>query len=363
MKMKTLFQKLSVLCFFFFSWTLIHAQCLQNGITFSTQTEINDFQTNYPGCHYVLGDVTIEEVSSGSITDLSGLSVLDTIGGSLVVNSNSALVSLNGLNSLTKVFGDLKIIDNDNINTLFGLGNVSEVGINLIIENNMSLSSLSGLGNLTEIGGSFVLTDCSSLSDLDGIENLASIEGFLVIKSNANLSTLTGLGGATEIAGGLTVEDNDMLTELTGLHNIDPQTITNLTIKDNAMLSMCEVESVCGYLAGDDSADISDNATGCNSVSEVKTACTAVSIDDLMLNKKRTITVFPNPTTGIFRIDVEDLQGCRLSILNTTGTLVQEIQFLNSEQVDLTGLSNGLYFLELRNSDKRLVGVAKIIKE
>ena len=33
--------------------------CLPEGITFTTQQQINDFQTNYPGCTEIEGDVEI----------------------------------------------------------------------------------------------------------------------------------------------------------------------------------------------------------------------------------------------------------------------------------------------------------------
>ncbi len=33
--------------------------CLPDGISFTTQAEIDNFQTNYPGCTEIEGDVTI----------------------------------------------------------------------------------------------------------------------------------------------------------------------------------------------------------------------------------------------------------------------------------------------------------------
>ena len=52
--------------------------CLPDGITFQTQAEIDNFQTNYPNCNEIEGDVII---SGDSITNLNGLSVVTSIGG------------------------------------------------------------------------------------------------------------------------------------------------------------------------------------------------------------------------------------------------------------------------------------------
>jgi len=54
--------------------------CLPSGITFSTQEQIDNFQTNYPNCTEIEGDVIIE---GNDITNLDGLSVLTAIGGFL----------------------------------------------------------------------------------------------------------------------------------------------------------------------------------------------------------------------------------------------------------------------------------------
>lgn len=62
--------------------------CLPEGITFSTQQEINDFQTNYPGCTHILGDVIISNTTSYNIENLSGLNVLQAIDGDFLITEN-----------------------------------------------------------------------------------------------------------------------------------------------------------------------------------------------------------------------------------------------------------------------------------
>ena len=60
--------------------TNLFSQCLPDGITFSTQEQIDSFQTDYPGCTEILGDVTIE---GDDISNLSGLNVIVKINGIL----------------------------------------------------------------------------------------------------------------------------------------------------------------------------------------------------------------------------------------------------------------------------------------
>ena len=52
------------------SLSSISQSCLPEGITFSTQEQIDNFQTVYPGCTEIEGDVKIE---GENISNLYGL--------------------------------------------------------------------------------------------------------------------------------------------------------------------------------------------------------------------------------------------------------------------------------------------------
>jgi len=79
----------------------ISAQCPQGDITLSTQQEIDDFTSTYPGC-----------------TDLSG---------NLIIIEDSYISNLNGLGSITSVSGNL-VIEKTHAPTLTGLENLTSVG-------------------------------------------------------------------------------------------------------------------------------------------------------------------------------------------------------------------------------------------
>lgn len=63
--------------FFPFAPHLSAQSCLPDGITFSTQEQIDNFQINYPGCTEIEGGVIIE---GDGITNLDGLNVINSIG-------------------------------------------------------------------------------------------------------------------------------------------------------------------------------------------------------------------------------------------------------------------------------------------
>lgn len=82
--MKKIFVILITLHISLFSIHLTAQPCLPDGITFTTQAVIDNFQTNYPGCTEIEGFVII---NGNDITNLSGLSVLTSIGGYLLIGS------------------------------------------------------------------------------------------------------------------------------------------------------------------------------------------------------------------------------------------------------------------------------------
>jgi hypothetical protein len=272
--------------------------CLPEGIDFNTQGEIDNFQANYPGCTEIEGDVTISDYSTGSITNLNGLNVLTTIGGSLWIEDNGALTSLTGLEGLTSIGGSFEIFYNSSLATLTGLVGLSSVGNtfwiigndaltsleglegltstehNLEIMDNDALKNLTGLEGLTFIDGSFSILDNDSMTTLMGLESLTSIDYDLWIEDNDALTSLTGLEGLTSMGGYLLIQGNNTLTSLAGLENIQLNSWTTLNIFDNSSLGECDVYSICQYLeAPNGTIEIHDNAPGCNSLEEVEEAC------------------------------------------------------------------------------------------
>ncbi len=267
--------------------------CLPEGITFTTQAQIDNFQTNYPGCTEIEGDVGIW----GDISNLNGLSALTHIAGRLDIEvfPGDPLTSLNGLNNLTSIGGTLHFFIYVGLTSFSGLEGLNSIGGDFTVTVNDVLTSFSGLDNLTSIGGKLrigpeilggtgtSIEPNTCLTSLTGLNSLTSIGGDLIIFGNGALTSIAELGNLTHIGGDLEIGfdgysglicGNSALNSLAGLENIDASSISDITIVNNIALSLCAVQSICDYLASPNGVvDIYGNATGCNNPPEVANGC------------------------------------------------------------------------------------------
>ena len=81
-------------------------------------------------------------------------------------------------------------------------------------------------------------------------------------------------------------------------------------------------------------------------------------------NNKHNLTVFPNPTNGLFTVDFgEKIKQGQIFIYNNLGELVQErrVEFDKNIKLDIQRYSKGNYFIQVKSKDK--ISVVKIIKK
>lgn len=370
--------------------------CLPDGITFTAQGQIDNFQVNYPGCTEIEGDVII---TGGNISNLEGLSVLtaiygdlhigydpaptslpnltglenlESVGGSLSIYKNPMLTSIGALGNLSLIGDDLLILQNEILPDLTGLEGIDSVPGNLIIRRNYQLGSLESLQYLTSVGEDLRITLNSSLPDLQGLEGIVSVPGDVVLFNeqmvsldgldnlnfigdnlqigdqdvfwNIQLQDLSALENLEHVGGVLAIHWNQALESLNGLDNIDGGTVQHLEIIGNPMLSECDVQGICDYLAAPNGTTfIGYNAAGCNSIEEVEEACTSVSMNK---NNKLSFTVQPNPAwngriTFLFGNDPGSLS---LRFFNALGQEVYSVQVKSrSITVDVATWQAGIY--------------------
>lgn len=253
---------------FLFLPLLIEAQnCLPEGITFSTQADIDNFAINHPGCTEIGGDVLIEPAVDEVITDLLGLAPIAEIHGDLSIRSIPTLVDLGGLDNLTFISGSFNLSRLDALNSIHALASLTEVrqDINFLIL--PRLTSLDGLHNLNDIKGNLDLRimerlnkitalsgqdaiagnlrfdRLTALDNLTGLDDIRTIGGDLLLLqmpifhlnslsnltqvgvslslvSLENLTNIEGLSALTIINGGLRIQDAPVLASLEGLHKV-----------------------------------------------------------------------------------------------------------------------------------------------
>ncbi len=250
--------------------TVSHAETSTGDLTLRSQTDIDGFNFTE-----VTGNLTINDVTAGDITNLDGLSELSQIGGNLTITSNATLTSLSGLDALTDIGGFLDISANTSLASLNGLEMLDSIGGRLIITENpiltdfCTISTLVGNenditkleytvntngynpaytfiqtetlcspsagifdGNLiltsqeaidtfnyTVITGNLTINDgkTGNIINLSALEFLTDIGGNLSIQFNDSLTSLSGLDALTNIGGGLNIGANPTLSSLSGL--------------------------------------------------------------------------------------------------------------------------------------------------
>ena len=331
--------------------------CLPYGnYYFFSQADIDNFQSNYPGCFHLEGGVII---SGDSITTLNRLNVVTSIGGNLNIHYNETLTILTGLDNVTSIGGDLSIHDNDALTSLTGLDNVTFLGGSLEIGfmyagGNPVLTTLSGLEGLTSIGGYLDINKNRALTSLTGLDNVTSIGGPLWIYFNSVLTSLTGLENVTSIGRHLEIWNNEALTSLKGLANVT-SIPGDLLIGGNYALTSCEIQSVCDYLASPNgNFSIHNNAPGCNTQQEVEDACDTLSVENLTIDHG--CLIYPNPVKE--RLTISSKNGLRIdeiAIYNQIGQKVLHHKPV-AQSLDVSMLRPGMFVLEAVCGNKRMRG-------
>lgn len=186
------------------------SSCSDDSIFLSSQSEIDNFTTNNPGCTILRkliidgtdaspaitslaglsGITTVTEllsISNTSITDLSQLSALTSIAGPLVLRENAAQTTI-GLNNLN-LLGGLEI---GQLTALTSLGDLNHNHIDSIFGDvyidTTALTNLSGLVGVKFVDGNVKIAH-SPLVDLSDLNSLRNI-GYLILENNNDLSTI-----------------------------------------------------------------------------------------------------------------------------------------------------------------------------
>lgn len=225
--------------------------CLPNGITFSTQYDVDYFLEIYGGCNEIIGDVTIE---GNDINNLDNLHNLTKINGSLNIKNCPNLTDIFGLRNLSFIGGTFEFYNNDKKTHLYGLGALADIGGDLIIQENNKLVTLTGgsigqiffpgLNNLINIGGGLFIHNNLQLKDLFGLEKLISINGNISINNNDLLTSISDLSGIDSGVETIQIVDNPILTNLNGLQNINLTAGDILIQSNNSLIDLSGLEGI-----------------------------------------------------------------------------------------------------------------------
>jgi hypothetical protein len=341
-----------------------HAQVYEGDLKLSSQAEVNAFHHKE-----ILGSLIIGgNDTSSDIIDLTPLSSLTYIRGTLNIINNDLLTNLDGMDSLQITFygpeHNLNIYYNDALINLIGLGDCSNAWT-VSIQSNSSLTSMEGLyvnpedlnicsnnaltniDALKNIGGLWNLriSENASLTNLEGLKNLNSVKSDIHIVGNESLVNLDGLKNLRELWGYglLDICNNASLTNLDGLENLI--SVGHLRIHNNISLySFCGLYTLLcngggGWLS---EVSISGNAVEISQqkICEGGPCGTRIYNGDLTLYSQAEVKAFHySEVTGSLTIsgaDIEDLTPL-LSLKKVGGGLYIEG---NDVLTNLDGLQN-----------------------
>ncbi|MEO6305811.1 MAG: T9SS type A sorting domain-containing protein [Bacteroidia bacterium] len=345
------------------------AQCPTAPITFANQAQINSFPTTYPNCTVIPDGVDIK-IMGGDITDLSPLSQLTAALGLLEIRNCSLLQDLNGLHNITYLGNDALdgfiLRDLPALNSLAALNKLDSVYGEFTIRTCNALNTLTGLNGFTKENGSLIIRDNGTLQDLNGLDSLVYIGETLELIGNPQLNSVASLGKVNTIVGGIEggvfIEANIGLSNLTGLGNISTTIGSNLDITLNSNLNLCNVPSICKYLADppiNAVITISANKVDCNTQTEILAKCALKTKETNIL--KDNITASPNPFQDHFSISSKNSEALNIEVMDIFGTTLKKFNITGKENCDLTNYPSGIYILKFINS-KGQETVIKILK-
>lgn len=279
--------------------------------------------------------------------------------GNITISNNAALTSFGANGNF--VIGNsgtpsaITVLNNSFLSNL-GMTNSSSFSTvgNVQIQGNQNLANLNFLTNLTSANN--ITINTTGISNLSGLNNLSSCND-LTITNNASITSLSGINtNAFNVNGNLMISSNPNLTVIDGFNSININSFNALLIQTNSQLATCTADWVCDYLGtASPNATIAGNATGCESVAAVNTACAVLSSENFDLNS---INLYPNPTNSMFTVEVPNDTVKTISVVDVMGKVVATS---NVATVDVSNLASGIYIVKVETISGK-TGTQKLIK-
>ncbi len=169
------------------------------------------------------------------------------------------------------------------------------------------------------------------------------------------MDTLTNVGGCDSIVTlNLTINTVDTTVTVS-----DPNISANAA---GALYQWLDCDSSYAIIIGETANNFTALSNGNYAVEVTENGCvdtssciTILSVGINMLNSVlNQIAVFPNPSTGLVNIDLNNLTDASIKVFNITGKLIYQENEINSSpyQFELNA-SSGVYIIEINTNQKK----------
>jgi len=266
---------------FWLSFGLLgNAQCPSGVYTFTTQTQVDNFSSNFPNCT----NADFISIVGTNITNLQGLNQIKTV--KYLKIHQTDLETLDGLGNLSTCNSWVRIQDNEKLKDISSLSSLTFLGSLIFINNKifdgslplMNVSTMKSIkiqdnSSLTKIEGVMNIEDLSEFLTIDGNPNLNSMNGFEQLKKcrrleilNNSLTSLDHFPALKDIEY-LSIQYNENLTDISMLDGLT-SILKQARVNDNQKLSACS--SLCNIVDDNTILEIGNNRPGCNSQRTIK---------------------------------------------------------------------------------------------
>jgi len=191
----------------------------EGDVILTSQEEINSFAQN--NCQKIKGSLIIDDIGSendgiADIFDLSPLSKLLEVTGTVAVVYSPNIQNVDGLKNLNKIGNSFAIEQNSNLLEINGFDNLETIGVAFSIYSNINLKKISGFRNLKRtadtgvniFNANFDISFNPNLIEINGFDRIESATS-LHIRENVNLAKLIGFNNLTE-TGEFTLASNPL---------------------------------------------------------------------------------------------------------------------------------------------------------
>ena len=86
-----------------------------------------------------------------------------------------------------------------------------------------------------------------------------------------------------------------------------------------------------------------------------------ILITDMNEFSSESIAVYPNPSNGIFTIEMPNMVSAKVMVMDITGKIVYDNNVISNSQIKLQNVEQGMYFIRIADTTSGSIVVKKLL--